>query len=1502
MFICKKCGYEWDDKKAFENEYCCTKKCGGNLNEFKIDGSLISLADRLPSVIAFPFHEYLLETNPNMKLWHACDTIELAFRLFFMLGIADIISRQKTFPKELAKKLKNNIEMPTLGKWKAMALEVSKEITNDSTVNELMNCIKNEWTSFCDGEAKPKTIYTSFIELRNNLAHGGGITKIVAQNLINLWACPFEELIKKTEWLTEILLIVKKADGGYGLLRGHVAEPENFSPETRELAESLKNSFSRGEEIVVVRKGTSLSLRIWPLALFGSPKLPVDSINKPPERKFTPQMYVRRGESSLHFTPIGSPELCHSESGLITLEDFEDLFRLRSTDNNQNSEYKVFGFESDIRKDSASMVGRKSEIDEILNILNNQSEGVFWLTGQAGSGKSFLIARIAEELLSAASNNTLILPYRFKNNDRRRCGREPFLQFIMERLNPWLKNKKYKFNNDFNFNEMFNELKKLLENLSDRNIIFIIDGLDEINELDQKFASDVILKLKLTGVIWLCAGRPIPSLDKLFSPDRCRHIFPGGIKPMGSADIRAMIIEKIGPLRRNNILIGDIENDSGKIENPFIEKVKKNSEGLPIYVKYVIGDILNNKFRALDVGEDLPPSLDEYYEKLLNDHKISDLNFVLTPLACILAIAKEPLSKDELLMILNYGKVLTDRTGDQILDQALSRLGPMIRSVKKQKLIDGFMLYHLTLKRHLFQSDQISGAIELAYKNIHEMICDKTLWKGKAASYLLRWGIKHLIESPKMDEVERLLTDLDFIEAKCEAGMTHELVNDYQEALSKMIDKNQSNNIMTDEQVINEIFRIKKNPNIFDKINVYSQFVNSQAHNFVKFSQQKGFIAQQAYNYSDCEIFLKAAKIKISEIQSFSLGLLKPDCLPRFNPKPALLRTLEGHKACVNSVSITHDGKTAVSAAYNILSKKSGLLPKADDVNKILLIWDVDSGKCIQELKGHENWISSTAITPDGKIAISGSDDHTVRIWNVESGVCEQILKGHEDKVNCVSITPDGKMAISGSDDHTVRIWNIESGECLWIFKDHENIINCVSITPDAKTAISGSDDQTIRIWNIESGICVQTLHGHESSILSIAITPDAETLISACYNALRIWKVKDGSCRQNFQENCWLAVSIALTPDGKYFVLGSSDESIQIWDTESGKCLKTIETNSDFICSVAITPDCNTVITGSLDNIVRIWNILSGINFQHKGHKKSVNSLAITPDGKTAISGSDDQTIRIWDTESGNCLNELKEQKNNVHSIAITPDGKIAISGGSDKTVRIWNIISGKCLQELKGHEYEIQSVAITSDSKIAVSGDGEYVFKDNYICYTNDNCLRIWEIETGNCIKKIKGHKNIITSVCITPDNKHIVSASRDGDIKIWSIRSGKLIKKIIAHRDFIQSVTVTPDCKTLLSGSSDKTIKAWDINTGKFLSEFNGHTDIINSVGITPDGKYLISSSEDKTIKAWNIRSGICLLTIALQSPANSISIDNKYNLIAGEKTGKVSIFSIKNLDKH
>jgi small GTP-binding protein len=109
------------------------------------------------------------------------------------------------------------------------------------------------------------------------------------------------------------------------------------------------------------------------------------------------------------------------------------------------------------------------------------------------------------------------------------------------------------------------------------------------------------------------------------------------------------------------------------------------------------------------------------------------------------------------------------------------------------------------------------------------------------------------------------------------------------------------------------------------------------------------------------------------------------------------------------------------------------------------------------------------ALSGDGKLALSGSDDKTVRVWEVESGRALRVLEGHSDSVWSVALSGDGKLALSGSDDKTVRVWEVESGRALRVLEGHSDSVWSVALSGDGKLAFSGAVNGVLRSWNLSN-------------------------------------------------------------------------------------------------------------------------------------------------------------------------------------------------------------------------------------------------------------------------------------------------------------------------------------------------------------------------------------------------------------------------------------------------
>jgi len=318
------------------------------------------------------------------------------------------------------------------------------------------------------------------------------------------------------------------------------------------------------------------------------------------------------------------------------------------------------------------------------------------------------------------------------------------------------------------------------------------------------------------------------------------------------------------------------------------------------------------------------------------------------------------------------------------------------------------------------------------------------------------------------------------------------------------------------------------------------------------------------------------------------------------------------------------------------------------------------------------------------------------------------------------------------------------------------------------------------------------------------------------------------------------LALDLLDTPDMPAIVPAVAKELIL-----QGTALRRFEGHLANVNAVDYSPDGTTIVSGSDDGTLVLWDVETGEMLrQFIGHTGGVLSVEFSPNGNMIASGARDNLIIVWDVETGTIIYELVGHTDWVNDVAFIGNEAV-VSASDDMTLIVWDVVIGEMLSQSPDPFADFVTSA-------AVSADGLKIFVS--LNTTEDNVLLI--DANANEVVSFVGHTERVTSIVLSPDEQTALSASDDFTLILWDVATGELLRRFEGHTDWVKQVAFSPDGKTALSTSLDGSLILWDVETADILETFVGHSDSPFGVVFSPDGENAVSASFDNSLILWDL----------------------------------------------
>ncbi|REJ73311.1 MAG: hypothetical protein DWQ29_19190 [Planctomycetota bacterium] len=469
----------------------------------------------------------------------------------------------------------------------------------------------------------------------------------------------------------------------------------------------------------------------------------------------------------------------------------------------------------------------------------------------------------------------------------------------------------------------------------------------------------------------------------------------------------------------------------------------------------------------------------------------------------------------------------------------------------------------------------------------------------------------------------------------------------------------------------------------------------------------------------------------------------------------------------------------------------------------------------------------------------------------------------HEGWVRCLAVSPDGRLLATGSEDGSVRVWTMDGGELAAPVMQHGSPVRNIAFSPDAGRLYAAAEQGLIQTWDLSNGRPAAADIEHPGKLRDLALSPDGEWLLTGGNDGVgRLWSTSDGTLNERAFQHGARINAVGFSGDGQRAITAGHDGLVRVWNVEGGEAATAALDHGDAVLTAAISADGSRVLGGTFAGIVSLWN-LEDDDPQPRTvkHGGPVGSVQFGPDGKAFLTGSWDSTARFWSTDTLAQLGPPLQHRSQVYAVAVSPDRSFAITGCWDNVARLWALPEELGRKRHAAHSANVRALAAAASGEFLVSG-GE------------DGLLRKWSLPDFDLLLDVS-HDSPLFAGAVSPDGAYMAAATRAGDVFVYLASDGRLLAGPLVHGSEVYSIAFSGDGKTLLTGCYDEQLRLWRLPDGTMIGEPIPQAGRVQCVAAEPGTGRFATAAWEGLVRVYEAGAADIVYEVQFDSPVTCAS---------------------------
>ncbi|XP_035629688.1 WD repeat-containing protein 3 [Oncorhynchus keta] len=570
-----------------------------------------------------------------------------------------------------------------------------------------------------------------------------------------------------------------------------------------------------------------------------------------------------------------------------------------------------------------------------------------------------------------------------------------------------------------------------------------------------------------------------------------------------------------------------------------------------------------------------------------------------------------------------------------------------------------------------------------------------------------------------------------------------------------------------------------------------------------------------------------------------------------------------------------------------------------------VFIWDVRKAEKVLILKGNKHEVTYLCPSPDGIYVAVGYEDGAVRIFSLLNGESNVSFNGHKSAVTVIRYDTLGSRLVTGSRDTDVIVWDVINECGLYRLKGHKDAVTQALFLKDKNLLVTSSKDSFVKWWDLDTQHCFKTMLGHRSEVWGMALLNQESRLITGSADSeLRAWDVNYLQEGREAGEPKEKKGKSLLDDDEEEEVMDETPEERILSCKKAGSLLREAR---DRVVSMTTDAKAKVLACHGSDTVLEVFSVLPEDEVERVMAKKLKRAKKKARDAQHAEDAPEpvverklaNEIVRLTNIKASanirwvDCLmcagGELKVamllQNNTVETYSLKTSDKnptgtktsrltlgghrtdartlafssdnIAVLSASGDTVKVWNRSTLQVIRTM-ACDYALCSLFVPGDRQIILG--------------TKSGKIQIFDLASGTLLETVDAHNGALWSLCLSPDQRGIVTGGADKTVKFWEFElikdedaaqkrlTVKHVRTLQLDEDVL-CVKYSPDQRLLAVSLLDCTVKVFYTDTLKFFLSLYGHKLPVLCLDISHDSALIATGSADRNVKIWGLDFGDC-----------------------------------------